>query len=211
MEPLDYEEKEYNRYFAKDAVGNDLFYITLIDFGADKYFVDTSLTYSILQKEEVKKLCDIIALKSTIESTRIHFIEKLFALIKNLPEARLCYFKLYHLDKYGRFNESQYNSIRSLYADSKLNFLEPYSSSHNSLMFFAAKDNDVQDATVPLCKEEFEDKVGLSWSLQIAYVEVYSENETEYIAEEIVIDDYSAFVYYMVINKELVFFFLFHF
>jgi hypothetical protein len=198
------------RYFAKDSYGQDLFFIELTDAGYPEYFLSASLPVKIMEHSDLIKLRQIIIIKKTSESVRRHFINKLFELIKSIPEAKYFFFPKTVLDKYGRYSEDLARTYESIIITHKLEILIPYSPYRNEEVF-----NELRKGYKPLAdnssavfaeKKLFQENL-VTDDLKFAYVEIYSA-KAEYFFEQEKNEDRLLEYYFMTLNDELLFLFL---
>lgn len=199
------------KYFARTCYGQDLFYIAIEDIGdEDNYFFSSSVEDKIFEEPELKKLIKIIINKVLKESTRKHFIDKLFEKIKIVPGIEKYYFKKHLLDKYGRFSESLAETYKAIIYNYNLKVNVVYSPHRNSEVFEELKTSFQKSEKgingIVTDKDLFESCL-VNDDLKFGYVEIFS-NDMEYYFQQESSEEELFEYYYIVMNEELLFLFL---
>lgn len=204
-------DKYFKKFFARTCQGQDLFYITLEDIGMEEsYYFTSSIDIKIFEEPELKKLIKIITNKRLAETTREHFINKLFEKTRTIPDIEKYYFQKYFLDKYGRYSEVLAVTYQAIIFNHNLKMNVPYSPYRNAPIFYELKksfQNSQDESNCIIAEKELFESCLCTPDLQFGYVEIFAPEMQYYFQQERVDENLLEF-YFITVNEELQFLFL---
>jgi len=198
---------------ARNAYGEDLYFIKISESNLPDYLFETSLRVNIFSFKKLNKVIRVLINRKTSEECRKLFADIFFRTANEvIPQIERYYFLKEELDKYGKYNEAWSNTYEYLVNHYQLKAHIPFTQFRNESIFNEIKkayeeEKNKSNASVQATKELFEENL-ISDSLKFAYVEVYVKDAKYFYQEGWRDDEVFEFYYMTTIDGKLLFLFL---
>lgn len=123
------------RYFAKNAVGDDLFFVEFIRTPAGWYVVETSLPDIIFSYEDVKAHVRKVLKYKPRSIEYLKAVNELLFCIKIKKAYSVYYFQSVELKHNGSYNSEQSNVMGEIIMNQDIEFFKPVNMQSNPFLF----------------------------------------------------------------------------
>lgn len=204
-------EDKYERFYCKNDNGRDLFYFELY-FNHEPKLInwDISLDLIVLPPEVIDLVEQIIVIEISDEARHL-LIDKLFNMIRVLPNIEPQYLPDHLLDKNGKFMDYYSRTLQELLCTKSFPDFVPFSESKNGYYFGYLLPIIMSqiEYIFPLLIEKiyFEELVKNNNDLTVEYAEVYSNN-SKYLCVKLFNESTMYNCYIVMVNNAIKLFFL---